>query len=149
MNSYMKNTLETLIPEVEVLNFIDANINNGSDVLVFEVLSELYRARIEKSCLVSINLNPYKDLNYEDFLTIVKMFAKKSFRVSLYVRKENDDYVCTTMQLMWRRDGDTYETESGYIEIYQLNENLFDYDIIKKFKVGEEEEENVSADDSI
>lgn len=148
MNDYMKNTLETLIPEAEVLNFIDANINNGSDVLVFEVLSELYRARKDNSCLVSINLNPYKDLNYEDFLTIVKMFAKKSFRVSLYVRKENDDYVCTTMQLMWRRDGDTYETESGYIEIYQLNENLFDYDIIKKFKIGEEEE-NVSIDDSI
>lgn len=148
MNDYMKNTLETLIPEVEVLNFIDANINNGSDVLVFEVLSELYRARKDNSCLVSINLNPYKDLNYEDFLTIVKMFAKKSFRVSLYVRKENDGYVCTTMQLMWRRNGDTYETESGYIEIYQLNENLFDYDIIKKFKVGEEEE-SVSIDDSI
>lgn len=148
MNDYMKNTLETLIPEAEVLNFIDVNNNNGSNTLVFEVLSELYRARKDNSCLVSINLNPYKDLNYEDFFTIVKMFAKKSFRVSLYVRKENDDYVCTTMQLMWRRDGDTYETESGYIEIYQLNENLFDYDIIKKFKVGEEEE-NVSIDDSI
>lgn len=148
MNDYMKNTLETLIPKVEVLNFIDANSNNGSNVLVFEVLSELYKARIENSCLISINLTPYKNLNYEDFLTIVKMFAKKSFRVSLYVRKENDDYVCTTMQLMWRRDGDTYETESGYIEIYQLNENLFDYDIIKKFKVGEEEE-NVSIDNSI
>lgn len=148
MNDYTKNTLETLIPEVEVLNFIDANTNNGSNILVFEVLSELYKSRIEKSCLVSINLNKYKVLSYEDFLTIVKMFAKKSFRVSLYVRKENDDYVCTTMQLMWRRDGDTYETESGYIEIYQLNENLFDYDIIKKFKVGEEEE-NVSIDDSI
>lgn len=148
MNDYTKNTLETLIPEVEVLNFIDTNINNGSNILVFEVLSELYRARKDNSCLVSINLNRYKDFSYGDFLTIVKMFAKKSFRVSLYVRKENDDYVCTTMQLMRRRDGDTYETESGYIEIYQLNENLFDYDIIKKFKVGEEEE-NVSIDDSI
>lgn len=32
---------------------------------------------------------------------------------------------------------------SGYVEIYRMNEKLFDYDIIKKFKVGEEEEENV------
>ena len=143
MNDYTKNTLETLIPEVEVLNFIDANTNNGSNILVFEVLSELYKARTEKSCLVSINLNRYKDFSYEDFLTIVKMFAKKSFKVSLYVRKENDTYICTTMQLMWRRNGDTYETESGYVEIYRMNEKLFDYDIIKKFKIGEEDEENV------
>lgn len=149
MNDYTKNTLETLIPEVEVLNFIDANTNNGSNILVFEVLSELYKSRIEKSCLVSINLNKYKVLSYEDFLTIVKMFAKKNFKVSLYVREENNDYICTTMQLMWRRNGDAYETESGYVEIYRMNEKLFDYDIIKKFKVGEEDEENVPVDDSI
>ena len=77
------------------------------------------------------------------FLNIVKIFAKKNFKVLLYTRKENDDLICTTMQLIWRRNGDIYETESGYIEIYRMNEKLFDYDIIKKFKVGEEEEENV------
>lgn len=144
MNDYIKNTLETLIPEVEVLNFIDANSSKSNiNALVFETISELYKARIKNFCTVSIYLSPYKNLNYEDFLNIVKIFAKKNFKVLLYTRKENDDLICTTMQLIWRRNGDTYETESGYVEIYRMNEKLFDYDIIKKFKVGEEEEENV------
>ena len=144
MNDYTKNTLETLIPEVEVLNFIDANSSKSNiNALVFETISELYKARIKNFCTVSIYLSPYKNLNYEDFLNIVKIFAKKNFKVLLYTRKENDDLICTTMQLIWRRNGDIYETESGYVEIYRMNEKLFDYDIIKKFKVGEEEEENV------
>ena len=144
MNDYIKNTLETLIPEVEVLNFIDANSSKSNiNVLVFETISELYKARIKNFCTVSVYLSPYKNLNYEDFLNIVKIFAKKNFKVLLYTRKENDDLICTTMQLIWRRNGDAYETESGYVEIYRMNEKLFDYDIIKKFKVGEEEEENV------
>lgn len=144
MNDYIKNTLETLIPEVEILNFIDANSSKSNiNVLVFETISELYKARIKNFCTVSVYLSPYKNLNYEDFLNIVKIFAKKNFKVLLYTRKENDDLICTTMQLIWRRNGDAYETESGYVEIYRMNEKLFDYDIIKKFKVGEEEEENV------
>lgn len=144
MNDYTKNTLETLILEVEVLNFIDANSSKSNiNALVFETISELYKARIKNFCTVSVYLSPYKNLNYEDFLNIVKIFAKKNFKVLLYTRKENDDLICTTMQLIWRRNGDIYETESGYVEIYRMNEKLFDYDIIKKFKVGEEEEENV------
>ena len=146
MNDYIKNTLETLIPEVEVLNFIDANSSKSNiNALVFETISELYKARIKNFCTVSsIYLSPYKNLNYEDFFNIVKIFAKKNFKVLLYTRKENDDLICTTMQLIWRRNGDIYDTESGYIEIYQLDEEEFcGYDIIKKFKVGEEEEENV------
>lgn len=88
MNDYTKNTLETLIPEVEVLNFIDANSSKSNiNALVFETISELYKARIKNFCTVSVYLSPYKNLNYEDFLNIVKIFAKKNFKVLLYTRK--------------------------------------------------------------
>ena len=68
MNDYTKNTLETLIPEVEVLNFIDANSSKSNiNALVFETISELYKARIKNFCTVSVYLSPYKNLNYEGF----------------------------------------------------------------------------------